>query len=222
MIRGNVDRASWLSDHRPMGLRFQRRVRILPGVTINLSKSGVSTSLGTRGAHVTIGHGKVRETVGLPGTGVSYTQLTPTSTSPRLWPRLLALGALLVVLVLIGLLSGCDNKRVDLMLADHEGKIERLQQQQVQLQAEVAAIRASAPQWTLWRQSVLNNPPGWTNVATAEDAFPTKDACLVSARSRLLGAGARLVSSDPVRGRFPDRLDNIYCLPSGTQPQQAH
>jgi hypothetical protein len=35
----------------------------------------VSTSLGVRGAHVTVGHGKVRETVGLPGTGLSYTHV---------------------------------------------------------------------------------------------------------------------------------------------------
>lgn len=33
-----------------MGLRFFRRVRIAPGVWINLSKSGASLSLGTRGA----------------------------------------------------------------------------------------------------------------------------------------------------------------------------
>lgn len=37
-----------------------------------LWKSGVSTSLGVRGAHVTLGHGKVR--VGVAGTGFSYTE----------------------------------------------------------------------------------------------------------------------------------------------------
>lgn len=60
-----------------MGLRFFRRIRIAPGVTLNLSKSGVSTSLGTRGAHVTLGHGKVRETVGVPGTGLYLTGVKP-------------------------------------------------------------------------------------------------------------------------------------------------
>lgn len=57
-----------------MGLRFRRSVKILPGVRLNFSKSGVSTSVGVRGAHVTFGHGQVRETVGLPGTGISYTE----------------------------------------------------------------------------------------------------------------------------------------------------
>jgi hypothetical protein len=57
-----------------LGLRFRRRFTIGPGLRINVSKSGISTSIGTRGAWFTIGHGKTRETVGLPGTGLSYTE----------------------------------------------------------------------------------------------------------------------------------------------------
>jgi hypothetical protein len=34
----------------------------------------VSTSIGVKGAHITVGHGQVRETVGIPGTGLSYTE----------------------------------------------------------------------------------------------------------------------------------------------------
>ena len=63
-------------------LRFRRTLRPLPGVRLNLSKSGVSTSVGTRGAWFTIGHGKTRETVGLPGTGVSYTEQQSIGTPP--------------------------------------------------------------------------------------------------------------------------------------------
>jgi hypothetical protein len=59
-----------------MGFRFFRRIKIVPGVTLNVSKSGVSTSLGGKGAHVTIGHGRTRSTVGIPGTGMSYTDVT--------------------------------------------------------------------------------------------------------------------------------------------------
>jgi hypothetical protein len=57
-----------------VGLRFYRRIKLFPGVRINLSRSGVSTSVGVRGAHVTLGHGEVRETVGIPGTGLSCTE----------------------------------------------------------------------------------------------------------------------------------------------------
>lgn len=56
-----------------MGLRFQKRIRILPGVSINLSKSGVSASLGGHGATVNMGtSGRKMMTVGIPGTGLSY------------------------------------------------------------------------------------------------------------------------------------------------------
>ena len=37
-----------------MGLRFQRRIKVLPGLRINLSKSGVGFSVGGRGAHIGI------------------------------------------------------------------------------------------------------------------------------------------------------------------------
>jgi hypothetical protein len=54
-------------------VRLFRRVRLAPGVSLNLSGSGPSVSLGVRGAHVTIGKSGVRQTVGIPGTGVFYT-----------------------------------------------------------------------------------------------------------------------------------------------------
>jgi hypothetical protein len=57
-----------------MGFRFYRRVRIVPGVTLNLSKGGVSTSIGGRGAHVTFGTKGNRATVGIPGTGMYWTE----------------------------------------------------------------------------------------------------------------------------------------------------
>ncbi|HEY8656314.1 MAG TPA: DUF4236 domain-containing protein [Candidatus Limnocylindria bacterium] len=57
-----------------MGLRFTRRVRLFPGVSVNLSKSGASMSFGVRGAHYTVGSRGRRVTVGIPGTGLYYTQ----------------------------------------------------------------------------------------------------------------------------------------------------
>lgn len=55
-----------------MGLRFQRSVRIAPGLRLNLSKSGVSASLGRPGATLNIGRRGVEGSAGLPGTGLSY------------------------------------------------------------------------------------------------------------------------------------------------------
>ncbi|MFU8784446.1 DUF4236 domain-containing protein [Aliidiomarina sp.] len=55
-----------------MAFRFQRRVRILPGVRLNFGKRGVSVSAGIRGASVTAGKRGVYGNMGAPGTGLSY------------------------------------------------------------------------------------------------------------------------------------------------------
>jgi len=60
-----------------MSFRFWRRVKIAPGVTLNLSKSGGSLSFGPRGAKFTIGSRGKRATVGIPGTGLFYTTSLP-------------------------------------------------------------------------------------------------------------------------------------------------
>jgi Protein of unknown function (DUF4236) len=74
-------------------LRFWRRKRIMPGVTVNLSKSGASLSLGPRGAHYTVGPSGQRVTVGLPGSGLFLTEKHEASKGAhppdrvRLWAR---------------------------------------------------------------------------------------------------------------------------------------
>lgn len=63
-----------------MGFRFRRTIKVLPGIRLNLSRSGVSLSAGVRGASVTVGKGGVHANVGLPGTGLSYrTRIDPKS-----------------------------------------------------------------------------------------------------------------------------------------------
>lgn len=55
-----------------MGLRFRKSVKVLPGVRLNFSRSGVSTSIGGKGATLNVSKKGARTTVGLPGTGISY------------------------------------------------------------------------------------------------------------------------------------------------------
>ena len=55
-----------------MGLRFRKTVSLGKGVRLNFSKSGVSTSVGPRGASVTFGKNGTYANIGLPGTGLSY------------------------------------------------------------------------------------------------------------------------------------------------------
>ncbi len=56
-----------------MGFRFWRRVSLLPGVRLNLSKRGASVSVGRRGLWFTAGPRGSRLTLGIPGTGLFYT-----------------------------------------------------------------------------------------------------------------------------------------------------
>lgn len=55
-----------------MAFRFQKRIKLFPGVRLNVSKTGFSWTVGTRGASVTAKGGKLTGNVGLPGTGLSY------------------------------------------------------------------------------------------------------------------------------------------------------
>jgi Protein of unknown function (DUF4236) len=54
------------------GWRFRRTIKVLPGVHVNISKSGVSLSLGGPGATINFNKEGTQTTVGLPGSGVSY------------------------------------------------------------------------------------------------------------------------------------------------------
>jgi Protein of unknown function (DUF4236) len=54
-----------------MDWRFRKRIRIVKGLWLNLSKRG-SLSVGGHGLTANISKKGVRETVGLPGNGISY------------------------------------------------------------------------------------------------------------------------------------------------------
>lgn len=72
--------------------RFRKTFSILPGVRINLSKTGVSSSIGGNGATVNVGKNGPMVTLGIPGTGLSYR--TPISV------------ALIIILLLIAAVAG--------------------------------------------------------------------------------------------------------------------
>ena len=63
-----------------MGFRYRKRIKILPFVYLNLSARGASLSFGRRGAHYTVSStGKRTASVGLPGSGMSYTKTSKAS-----------------------------------------------------------------------------------------------------------------------------------------------
>lgn len=55
-----------------MGIRFRKSFRLFPGVKVNVSKSGVSTSIGGAPFTVNVGKRGIMQTISLPGTGLSW------------------------------------------------------------------------------------------------------------------------------------------------------
>ena len=53
-----------------MAWAFRKRIKVIPGVYINLSKSGISANTGVRGASLTFRSDGVYRNLGLPGTGI--------------------------------------------------------------------------------------------------------------------------------------------------------
>jgi hypothetical protein len=67
-----------------MYLRFQRRIPIVPGwVYLNLSKTGISLSVGRPGFWLTFGRGGIHLTAGLPGTGISVQEKITSRSFPK-------------------------------------------------------------------------------------------------------------------------------------------
>lgn len=66
-----------------MGFRFRGYIRVRPWLRVNLSKTGASLSVGKPGATLNFKRGRAaRATVGLPGTGLSWSQKLSTSAPP--------------------------------------------------------------------------------------------------------------------------------------------
>ena len=55
-----------------MGVGVNKRIKIFPGVYLNITKSGPSISIGPQGAKINIGPNGAKVNAGIPGTGVSY------------------------------------------------------------------------------------------------------------------------------------------------------
>src|SRR6266851_1379815 len=63
-----------------MGWRFRHSFKVIPGVRLNLSKSGLSCSVGGAPFTVNVGQRGIYGTASLPGTGISFRQHLGTGT----------------------------------------------------------------------------------------------------------------------------------------------
>ena len=88
-----------------MGFRFQRRIRIAPGVRLNLSKSGIGASVGRTGLRVGMDAKRKKYfSVGLPGTGLSYRTFFGRPVTPETLKKVgfaLFVGAFAVALLVV-------------------------------------------------------------------------------------------------------------------------
>lgn len=66
-----------------MGWRFRQSFRLIPGVRLNLSKSGLSCSIGGTPLTLNVGPAGVYGTASLPGTGISYRHRFDASERPQ-------------------------------------------------------------------------------------------------------------------------------------------
>lgn len=53
-----------------MAISFRKRVKLIPGVYLNLSQNGISTTIGPRGANINLNKSGVFLNSGIPGTGI--------------------------------------------------------------------------------------------------------------------------------------------------------
>lgn len=70
-----------------MGFRFRKSVRLFPGVRINFSARGISSTIGGRGASINVGPSGSFLNLGIPGSGISYRTRLSGGNSRELPPR---------------------------------------------------------------------------------------------------------------------------------------
>lgn len=70
-----------------MSLRFRRRIRIAPGISLNVSKGGLGISAGPRGAKIGIGPRGMNQSLGIPGTGLHYRKEDRWGSAREMWSQ---------------------------------------------------------------------------------------------------------------------------------------
>ena len=94
-----------------MGFKFRKSVKIAPGVKANIGKKSVGLSFGTKGAHYSVNsNGKETASIGVPGTGVSYSSSRGGGKSGKSGGKggcMMIAIPLLIVLFIVGGIKSC-------------------------------------------------------------------------------------------------------------------
>jgi hypothetical protein len=188
-----------------MGFRFRRSVRLLPGIRLNFSTRGVSTSVGGRGFTLNFGKRGIRTTVGIPGTGISYSEMLTrnsngdsgaTNATPPAAGSSIGCGTFVViVLVVLGLarlIGGPTDAGNSASNASAPAPPPSLQVPMATVTAKVLKCRAASnakarvlrrlPRGTLVEQ--LEHEQGWVRVIERAAGLPSPlaSSCWVAER----------------------------------------
>jgi hypothetical protein len=90
-----------------MPFRFRKILSFGKGFRLNLSKGGISSSIGKPGATLNFGKRGVRPTVGLPGTGLSFTGSPLTGGSGKNNASINALTSVIIAVIVLCLSAAC-------------------------------------------------------------------------------------------------------------------
>jgi len=151
-----------------MAWSYRKRIKIAPGIHLNISKKGVSTSFGVRGASITTGRNGTYLNTGIPGTGIysrkkisggnltnvqaSSFKSTQTNTSETGQGCLIALGIVVVIGLFIydtiaglfGLFIFCFAMVIAKTVFSREKKVEQSVQSKIEL-VKAAITQATNP-----------------------------------------------------------------------------
>lgn len=93
-----------------MSFRFRKSINLGSGTKLNINKKSISTSIGTRGARTTFSsNGKRTTSVGIPGSGLSYTKTTSGKRGKKFGCGVGCL-TFIVLFILIGIFSPPADK----------------------------------------------------------------------------------------------------------------
>ncbi len=100
-----------------MAWKFRKSVKILPGVRLNFSNSGVSTSFGPKGFKYNVSRKGVRRTVSIPGSGFYHTEMLERNENnegelpPPDGSKRFPLGKIAFGFILLALISQCFKEQ---------------------------------------------------------------------------------------------------------------
>jgi hypothetical protein len=150
-----------------MSWRFRESFQVFPGIRINVSKSGVSTTLGAGPLHVNIGPNGIVGTASIPGTGIScrvpidkgkrsQSETYAPATPPGGWPDPVPAGAAEDPYALREIRSASTYEMTSSGLSDFRNLINAAQNERNQIDdalppANLAAALATA-QFNSWQK----------------------------------------------------------------------